>query len=59
MAEKINSDEISLSGVTPSLNRASSYGLSSVSQSKNSKYDQKYEKMKANKRPSIAEALKI
>ena len=36
-AEKINSEEISVSGLTPSLNRGESFGMSSISQSAASK----------------------
>lgn len=52
----MNSEDLSVSGITPSLNKASSYGLSSVSQSKNDKLSSKHN---AHKRPSITEALKI
>ena len=53
----MNSDQLYVSGITPSLNKASSNGLSSVSQSKHDpKLSTHY---KTQKRPSITDALKI
>lgn len=57
MAEKLNSDDISVSGITPSLNKASSYGLSSLSHLKS---DQKnLVSKKSGYRASITDALKL
>jgi hypothetical protein len=56
-AEKINSEDISVSGITPSLHRASSYGLSSVSHSKNDPRNSSQKK--SMNRPNITDALKI
>lgn len=59
-AEKLNSEDISVSGLTPSLNRGDSFGMSSISQSATSKKnDYSPTAYKKKERPSIADALKI